>query len=304
MVLLSYNSAYLRCNCILGTVKQSIPIPFLFPPKPRKQPQRILPINRPSHPRIHLIPFKLFITPLRLNRRIREITPIQHPLPRRPLEQRIQYIRTPTQRRIEIKALRIFRNLLPTRRLLRQQPAKQRRAKRHQPPAQERQRPARVREDDFTRRELPLATADDEITGRARGLVRVIDDGLRELGARPRGRGRVARVDEDDSITLIELGPDGLKVFIAEILAVIRSEERDTVGLELIKRIFQRFNRSLDIRKAGQRAEETEFCRFTGANGCRVIVPFASEGAAGPRVAFGGGTCDFGARGRKGEDGG
>ena len=161
-----------------------------------------------------------------------------------------------------------------------------------------------MRKDDFAGRELPLATADDEITSRARGLVRVIDDGLGELGARPCGRGRVARVDEDDSITLIELCPDGLKVFIAEILAVIRSEERDTVGLELIKRIFQRFNRSLDIRKAGQRTEEAEFCRFAGANGCRVIVPFVSEGAPSRGVAFGGGACDFGARGGKGEDGG
>ena len=161
-----------------------------------------------------------------------------------------------------------------------------------------------MREDDFAGRELPLATADDEIAGGARGLVRIIDDGLRELGARPSGRGRVARVDEDDSITLIELSPDGLKVLVAEILAVIRREECDTVGLELIKRILQRFDRSLDIRKAGQRAEEAEFVRFTSANGCGVIVPFASEGAAGCGIAFGGGTCDFGAGSGKGEDGG
>lgn len=31
--------------------------------------------------------------------------------------------------------------------------------------------------------------------------------------------------NEDDRITLIELGPDGLKVLIAEILAVIRSKK-------------------------------------------------------------------------------
>ena len=80
--------------------------------KPQKQPQRIPPINRAPHPLIHLIPFKLSIIPFRLNRRIRKITPIQHPLRQRPLEQRVQYIRTGTQRRIEAKALRILQNLL------------------------------------------------------------------------------------------------------------------------------------------------------------------------------------------------
>ena len=119
----------------------------------------------------------------------------------------------------------------------------------------------------------------------------------------PRVYGK-ARVDEDDRITLINLGLDGLKVLIAEILAVIRSKQRDPVGLELIKRTFQRLNRSLDIRQAGQRTEEAEFVRFTGVDACRVIAPFASEGAVGRRVTFGGAYQRFRRRGRKGEDGG
>lgn len=185
-----------------------------------------------------------------------------------------------------------------------QTPFKQPRAKCHQPPAQERQRPAREREDDAARRELPLAAANDKIAGVARRLMRVIDDGLRELDARPRTRGRAARVDEDDGLTLVELGPYRLKVLVAELLAIIRSEQRDTVGVELIKRLLQRFDRSLDIRKTGQRTEEAEFIRVVVANGCSVIVPLAGEVAAGRGLAVSGRPCDFGAGGGKREDGG
>lgn len=154
-----------------------------------------------------------------------------------------------------------------------------------------------MREDDFARRELALATTDDEIAGRARRFVRVVDDGLGQLGARPYGRGCVARVDENDGGTLIELGPDGLKVLVAEILAVIGREERDAIGLELVKCVFESFDRTLDVREAGQRAEETEFVRLLGADGYGVTVPFAGEGAPGCGGTFCGGACAFGAGG-------
>lgn len=156
-----------------------LPILTLLSSKSWKQLQCILLINRLPHPRIHLISLERLITPLSLERRIRKITPIQHPIPRRPLEQRIQNIRTPAQRGIEIEALRVFRDLLPMRRLVRQQFAEQSRAERIHPPGQVWQRPARVREDNFARRELPLATTDDQIARRARRLVWVVNDGLR-----------------------------------------------------------------------------------------------------------------------------
>ena len=159
-------------------------------------------------------------------------------------------------------------------------------------------------EDDLAGRELPLATADDQVAGRPGGFVGVIDDGLRELGARPRGRRRVAGVDEDDGVALVELRPDRLEVLVAEVLAVVGSEEGDTVGFQFIERILQRLNRAVDVREAGQCTEEPELVRLMGANGCGVIVPFASKSATGCGVAFGGGTCDFGAGGGEGEDGG
>lgn len=114
----------------------------------------------------------------------------------------------------------------------------------------------------------------------------------------------MARVDEDDSAALIELGPDGLKVLVAEILAVVRREERDTVSLELVKRVLQGLDGSLDIRKAGQSTEEAKLFRLIRTNGRSVVVPFTSEVVAGRGVAFGWCTCDLGAGGGKGEDGG
>lgn len=45
----------------------------------------------------------------------------------------------------------------------------------------------------------------------------------------------MARVGKDNSI---ELGPDGLEVLMAEMLAVIRSKERDPISLQLVRHIF------------------------------------------------------------------
>ena len=161
-----------------------------------------------------------------------------------------------------------------------------------------------MREDDLTGRKLPLAAADDHVAGRARRFVRVVDDGLRELGARPDGRGRVARVDEDDGVALIEFRPDGLEVLVAEVLAVVGGKESDTIGLQLVERVPDGFDGALDVREAGQRAEEAESVRLVGADGDGVVVPFAGEGAAGCGGAGGGGACDFSAGGGEGEDGG
>ena len=159
-----------------------------------------------------------------------------------------------------------------------------------------------MREDDIASWELALATADDEIAGGTRGFVRVVDDGLGQLGAGPDGGGGVARVDEDDCVALVEFGPDGRKVFVAEIFAVVGGEEGDAVGLEVVEGILQGFDRAVDVCEAGQRTEEAEFGRLMGADGCGVIVPFVSESAAGSGVAFGGGACDFGAGSGEGED--
>lgn len=78
----------------------------LFSLQPRKQTQSILPINLLPRLPIHLVPLERLIAPLRLDGRVREITAIQHPLLRRPFEQRVQNIRTPAQCDIEIETLR------------------------------------------------------------------------------------------------------------------------------------------------------------------------------------------------------
>ena len=114
----------------------------------------------------------------------------------------------------------------------------------------------------------------------------------------------MAWMDEDDSAALIELGPDGLEVLVAEILAVVRREKSDAVSLELVKRMSQGFDSSLDIRKAGQCTEEAELFRLIRTNGRSVVVPITSEGAAGRGVAVAWCTCDLGAGSGEGEDGG
>ncbi len=114
----------------------------------------------------------------------------------------------------------------------------------------------------------------------------------------------MAWMDEDDSIPLVELRPDGFEVLVTEILAVIGSEQRDAISLQLVKRILQGFDRALDIREAWQGTEKTKLVRLLGADGRGVIVPFVSEGATGCGVAFGGRACNFGAWSGEGEDGG
>lgn len=46
----------------------------------------------------------------------------------------------------------------------------------------------------------------------------LVDNGLGQLGDHPYGRGRVAWMDEDDGLTLIQLGPDGREGLVPEIL--------------------------------------------------------------------------------------
>lgn len=72
----------------------------------------------------------------------------------------------------------------------------------------------------------------------------------------------MARVGEDNSIALIELGPYGLKVLMAEMLAVIRSKELDPISLELVKYTFDGSSCALDAQEARQCTEETEFVRL------------------------------------------
>ena len=71
-----------------------------------------------------------------------------------------------------------------------------------------------------------------------------------------------------------------------EIIAVIGSEERDAVRLELVGRVLGCLDRSDHVREAGQRPEEAEFLPLRGAEGHGVTVPFAGEGAAGFGVAL------------------
>ena len=156
-----------------------------------------------------------------------------------------------------------------------------------------------MREDDAAGGELPLAPADDQIARRARRLVRVVEDGLRQLRARPDGRGRVARVDEDDGAAAVEFGPDGLEVLVAEVLAAVRREERDAVGVKLVQGVRDGVDGAGHVRQAGQGAEEAELARLGGADGGGGVVPLAREGAA-----VGGRAGDFRAGGREGEDGG
>lgn len=92
--------------------------------------------------------------------------------------------------------------------------------------------------------------------------MRVFDDRLRQLRAHPYGLGRVARVDEDDRVALIELGPYGLKVLMAEMLAVIRSKELDPISLELVKYTFDNSSCALDAQEARQCTEESESVRL------------------------------------------
>lgn len=159
-----------------------------------------------------------------------------------------------------------------------------------------------MREDDSAVGELPLAPTDDHIASRTRRSVRVIDDGLRELGARPDGRGRVAGIDEDEGGAIVEFGPDGLEVRVAEIRAVVGGEERDTVGFQVVEGVLDGFDGALDVREAGESAEETVPGGLGGADGSGVVVPVAGEGAAGRGGAGGGRPCDFGAGGGEGED--
>ena len=72
----------------------------------------------------------------------------------------------------------------------------------------------------------------------------------------------MARVGEDNSIALIELGPDGLEVLMAEMLAVIRSKERDPISLQLVRHIFPGSSCALDPQEARQCTEETESVRL------------------------------------------
>ena len=91
---------------------------------------------------------------------------------------------------------------------------------------------------------------------------------------------------------------------MAEIRAVVGRKQRDAVGLEVVKRVRERFDGAVGIREAGQRGEEAEFGGLGGAQGCGVVIPAAGEGAAGGGGAGGGGAGDFGAGGGEGEDGG
>ena len=90
---------------------------------------------------------------------------------------------------------------------------------------------------------LPLASAGDKIAGRTRSLVRKVNDRLRKQWARPYCGGRaVAWVDEDDCASFVKLGPDGCKVLVSQVFAVVGGEERYTITLKLIKGILDLCN--------------------------------------------------------------
>ena len=94
---------------------QTVPPTPSLPPQPRKQPQRIPPINLLPvfHP--HLAPIQ--IPRIHLNnliRRIRKIGPKKNPPRLRKLPDQRQLLLIPTQRQIKIKPPRLLHHLLRT----------------------------------------------------------------------------------------------------------------------------------------------------------------------------------------------
>ena len=98
---------------------------------------------------------------------------------------------------------------------------------------------------------LPLASAGDKIAGRTRSLVRIVNHRLRKQWTRPYCGGRaVSGMYEDDCASFIKLGPDGRKVTVSQVFAVIGAEERYTIALKHIKGI-------LDLRNGAWGVSET-----------------------------------------------
>jgi hypothetical protein len=162
------------------------------------------------------------------------------------------------------------------------------------------QRAAGVRQDHLAVRVVALRVRQDQVHGRPRRLVRVVDHGLQQ------GRIRKVRVDgvrgmhEDDGLAPVELRPDGRERLAAQIVVArsVSREDRHTVRLERVERVGDLSQRALRVEQRRQRGEEAVSRRVLVAQPGGVLVHLSRQLSGGLRV-----VGDGGARRRQGEDG-
>ena len=197
------------------------------------------------------------------------------PLPSKRPQAR-QRILVPGQRDVEIKSPRVLDELLRT------DPHIHRRVGQHRGGAdgEIRKRAPRVREDDPAPSIPPQDPAHHHVDGRARGLVRVVDHRLREVGVRePRVRG-VGGVHEDDGGLGVQVLPDRFEIGVAQIVVggTVAREERDAVRAQLVEgAVHLREGGARGVQDGGQSGEEAVAARVGVTDAGGGVVDLAGE---------------------------
>ncbi len=147
-----------------------------------------------------------------------------------------------------------------------------------EPAGQERQRPARMREDPADVGEFCGGAAEDDMGDRARRIGRVLDRPRRDARHQSAAAVRCGRVNVDHCLAPVELFVDRRKRRIAEILVLIAGEQPDAVGLERVERVFDLLEASLHIRRRDA-GEQPEAAGMIFHHGCAVFVKPSGEAA-------------------------
>ena len=164
-----------------------------------------------------------------------------------------------------------------------------------------RQRAPGVREDDLAAGVGAQGVVDDEVHCRPARLVRVVEHRLGQGFVDQVRIDWVGGVDEDDGFAPAEFGPDGLEVWVAEVVVVgaVAGEEGDAVGVEDVEHVCDLFEAGFGVEERGDGTEDTVAFGVVVAELGDVVVQLAGEGGC-----FGGFFLDAGARGGYGQDDG
>lgn len=108
-----------------------------------------------------------------------------------------------------------------------------------------------MRKDDLAAGGVAERVVDYQTHGRAAGLVRVVVHGLGKRGMDEtsiHGRGGM---DEDNGLSLAELGPNGLEIFMSEVLktVTIACKQNHAVRLQLVEGVGDLFERGFRVKE-------------------------------------------------------
>ena len=186
----------------------------------------------------------------KLERRKREVTPIQHPVHGRILEQaRNLFWERPAGRvEVELAAEALLDDVHADDVAEAEDWGGGAEAPQHR-----RQRPAAVRQDVRDVREALDGPRQEEVDDAARGVEEELEHRPREVrerqGGLTVGHAGCGRVDENDRLAPVQLLEYRVEVFVAQVFAVVVRLEDDPVGVELVECVLDLGESAFDVRQ-------------------------------------------------------